>query len=70
MRLYETTEAVDTLLEGNQPAPLYLLSPRITDAAIRASLIDPSAIDTQRFREQVDWYRELLDDPNTPEGSS
>jgi hypothetical protein len=70
MRLYETAEAVDTLLEGNKTTPLYLLSPRFTVAAIRASLIDPSAIDTQRFREQVDWYRELLDDPNTPEGAT
>jgi hypothetical protein len=69
MRLYETTEAVDTLLEGNHPTPLYLLSPRITVEAIRASLIDSSAVDTQRFREQVDWYQELLNDPNTPEDS-
>jgi hypothetical protein len=63
MRLYETAEAVDTLLEGNQPSPIYLLSPRITVEALRASFADQSAIDIQRFREQVDWYGELLDDP-------
>ncbi len=69
MRLYETAEAVDALLEGNQPTPTYLLSTRITVEALRASFADPSAIDVRRFREQVDWYAELLDDPSTPEGA-
>lgn len=68
MRVYETTEAVDALLEGNQPTPIYLLSTRITVEALRASLADSSAIDVRRFRKQVDWYAELLDDPSTPEG--
>ncbi len=69
MRLYDIAEAVDALLEGNQPVPAYLLSTRITVEALRDSFADPSAIDVRRFREQVDWYAELLDDPTTSEGT-
>lgn len=68
MRLYETAEAVDDLLEGNQPTPTYLLSARITVEALRASFADPLAIDARRFRRQVDWYAEELDDPSRTEG--
>src|SRR5206468_2562595 len=63
MRLYETIEAVDKLLEGEQPAPSYLLSTRITVDALRASFADSSAINVRRYRRQVDWYAELLDHP-------
>jgi len=68
MRLYETAKAVDELLEGNQPTPSYLLSTRITVGALRATFVDSSAINVRRFRRQVDWYAELLDDPSTTEG--
>lgn len=69
MRLYETTEAVDDLLEGNQPTPSYLLSARITVETLRATFADSSVINVRRFRRQVDWYAELLDDPTTSEGA-
>ena len=69
MRLYDIAEAVDALLGGNQPVPTYLLSTRITVEALRASFADSSAIEVQQFREQVDWYAEMLDDPSTPEGA-
>ncbi len=69
MRLYETAEAVDDLLEGKQPTPSYLLSARITVEALRATFADSSAINVGRFRKQVDWYAELLDDPTTSEGA-
>jgi len=68
MRLYDTLAAVDDLLEGNQPTPSYLLSTCITVEALRASFADSSAINVRRFRRQVDWYAELLDDPSTTEG--
>ena len=68
MRLYETTGAVDELLEGNQPAPSYLLSTRISVEALRVTFADESAINVRRFRRQVDWYAELFDDPSTAEG--
>ena len=65
MRLYETAEAVDDLLEGTQPTPSYLLSTRITVEALRATLADSSAINVRRFRRQVDWYADLLDSSTT-----
>lgn len=66
MRVYDAAEAVDALLEGTRPTPAYLLSARINVEALRASFADPSAIDVERFRKQVDWYAELLDEPADP----
>lgn len=68
MRLYETAAAVDDLLGGSHPTPLYLLSARITVEALRAAFADRSAIDMERFRKEVDWYAEQLDDPSTTGG--
>ena len=69
MRLYETAEAVDELLEGNDPTPIYLLSTRITVEALQATFADSSAINVRRFRRQVDWYAELFDDLTTSGGA-
>ncbi len=67
MRLYDIGEAVDALLSGNQPTPIYLLSTHITVEVLRATFADSMAVNVQRFRRQVDWYAELLDDPSTTE---
>lgn len=68
VRVYDAAEAVDALLEGTRPTPAYFLSARVNVEALRASFRDPSAIDVERFRDQVDWYAELLDAPTEPEG--
>lgn len=67
MRVYETATAVDDLLAGGQPAPLYFMSAHITVETLHTAFNDPSAMDTERYCRQVDWYAGYLHDSSKTE---